>query len=475
MKISKIKITNLFGIKEQQLDGKSVEISGKNGIGKTSILDAIKYALTNSSDRDLIVKKGENEGEIYIETDTGISIDRKKRTNSSDYKMIKENGEEVNSPEKFLQNIFSEMQLDPIKFSQMTEQEKNRTILDLIEFDWNLETIKNWFGELPDVNYDQNLLQVLNDIQSEKSPYFLKRQDLNREKRNKLAFIEDIAKDIPDKYDAKKWEEFNLVSKLKELSSDKENNNLIEKAKAFKEGFANKKNSIVAEYEIKRAAEEKNIQIEKENLLSENERLKTQIKANEDKIESLKITLEDKLKIAKLESQNKIDKLNEDMKIADNYANKQIIDTSSLQSECDLAEEMKKHINEYNRMMDMKVECDELDKKSQELTNKIELARTLPGEILKNAKIPVEGLTVVDGKPLIDGKPINNLSEGEQLMLCVDVAISKPNSLKLILLDGIEKLSDENKEKIYEKCKKAGLQFIATKTNNSNEMIIREI
>ena len=52
MKISKIKIKNLFGITEQALDGKSIEISGANGVGKTSILDAIRYALTNSSDRD---------------------------------------------------------------------------------------------------------------------------------------------------------------------------------------------------------------------------------------------------------------------------------------------------------------------------------------------------------------------------------------------------------------------------------------
>ena len=57
IKISKIKISNLFGIKEQNLDGKSIEITGSNGQGKTSILDAIRYALTNSSERDYIVKK----------------------------------------------------------------------------------------------------------------------------------------------------------------------------------------------------------------------------------------------------------------------------------------------------------------------------------------------------------------------------------------------------------------------------------
>jgi hypothetical protein len=35
------------------------------------------------------------------------------------------------------------------------------------------------------------------------------------------------------------------------------------------------------------------------------------------------------------------------------------------------------------------------------LTEKIELARKLPGQILKEAKIPVEGLTVKNGIPLV--------------------------------------------------------------------------
>ncbi len=66
--------------------------------------------------------------------------------------------------------------------------------------------------------------------------------------------------------------------------------------------------------------------------------------------------------------------------------------------------------------------------------------------------------------------PISNLSEGQQLLLCVDVAISKPNNLQIILIDGAEKLSTENREKLYAKCKEKGLQFIATRTSDSNEI-----
>ena len=62
-KITKIKIKNLYGITEFEADNKSLELLGGNGTGKTSVLDAIRYALTNRSTRDCIVKQGSTEGE----------------------------------------------------------------------------------------------------------------------------------------------------------------------------------------------------------------------------------------------------------------------------------------------------------------------------------------------------------------------------------------------------------------------------
>lgn len=56
MRITKIKIKNLFGISEYEADGKSLELIGTNGAGKTSVIDAIRYALTNKSDRKYIVR-----------------------------------------------------------------------------------------------------------------------------------------------------------------------------------------------------------------------------------------------------------------------------------------------------------------------------------------------------------------------------------------------------------------------------------
>lgn len=69
----------------------------------------------------------------------------------------------------------------------------------MIDFDWDLNWIKEQFGEIPSgVDYQQNILQVLSDIQSDHGDYFIERQDIQREMRHKRAFIEDIAKTYPN-------------------------------------------------------------------------------------------------------------------------------------------------------------------------------------------------------------------------------------------------------------------------------------
>lgn len=476
MKVSKIRISNLFGIREQNLDGKNIEITGTNGVGKTSVIDAIRYALTNQSKKDYIIRNGESEGEILIETDTGLSINRKKRTTQADYKNIKDGGMVVAQPETFLQKIFTTMQLDPVAFTQMTKQEQNRVILDLIEFPWDLNWIKEKLGEIPQgVNYEQNILQVLNDIQADKGVYFQTRQDVNRDQRNKIAFIEDIAKDIPEGYQKDKWESYDLGEQYQKLNKIQNDNNVIQRAKSFMESYDGKIRGFEAEKEISITSAEQAIASEREGLVKSIERMKAEIIAAEDKIKSLAGKIEDKRKIAESEYEAKVAKLSTDMETAKEYSAKEITDTAELQTEINEAEAMKKHLNEYNRMVQMQTEAEELRLKSEALTAKIELARNLPGEILKTAKIPVPGLTVENGIPLIKGLPISNLSEGEQLDLCVDVAIHKPNALQIILIDGAEKLSTDNRNRLYAKCKDKGLQFIATRTTDDNELEVVEL
>ena len=232
MKTTKIVIKNLFGIREASLDGRSVELAGPKGSGKTSVLDAIRYALTNRSDRDYIIHQGADEGEIIIETDTGLSIDRKTRTTKADTVKVRDGSMLQTRPAEFLSGIFTPLQLNPVAFTQLSRQEKNRVILSLIDFAWDMNWIKEQFGEIPQgVDYSKHILEVLSDIQAESGVYFQSRQNLNRDIRNKQAFIADIAKDIPPRYDAARWEAYPTREKYQELERIREANSRIERAK----------------------------------------------------------------------------------------------------------------------------------------------------------------------------------------------------------------------------------------------------
>lgn len=476
MKTSKITIKSLFGISEQQINGNSIEITGQKGAGKTSVLDAIRYCLTNRSNRDWIIKEGENEGEIIVETDSGLTIDRKARTNKADSININENGNRITKPETFLKSIITPLQLNPVEFTQMTKQEQNRAILDLIDFQWDMNWIKKQFGEIPQgVDYEQNILQILNDIQSENGVYFQSRQDINREIRNKKAFVEDIAKDIPSNYQAEKWKNYDLSSKYEELMKIRDRNNKIERARAFKDSYDNKLRGIEATREMEISSAEKAIAVEKDNLNSTIARLKAEIKACEDKLLTIDDKLQDKVKIANSNYDVAKAKLDSDIGVAEQFISLPITPVDDLQNEINEAEKMMKHLNEYFRMTSMQSEIAGLKEVSEAYTEKIELARELPGEILETATLPVEGLTVKDGIPLINGLPISNRSDGELLELCVDIAIHNPSGLQIILIDGAEKLDDISRKKLYEKCKDKGLQFIATRTTNDSELLVTEL
>ncbi len=477
MKTSIIKIHSAYGVTETKLSGASVELTGKKGSGKSSVLDAIRYALTNRSDRDYVVKQGADEAEIIIETDTGLHIDRKQKAGMKTSSLgLKENGMNVQRPQSFLNDIITPLQLNPVEFIQKPIAEQNRIILNMIDYKWDLNTIQEWFGEIPKgVDYDQNILTVLDQIQSEKGVYYQTRQSINSDKLYKRKESEEIATSIPDNFDADKWEAYDTGKKYAELTQMQHTNSLIQRAQNFRDSYNNKLRGLEANKKIAISNANDEISGERSGLEKTVERLKAEIAAAQDKLLGLDSKLNDKIAVAEAQFNEAKAKLDADVGTANQYADMNPVDTSALQDEINTAEAMKKHLNEYARMKQRQKDVDELQEKSDALTEKIELARKLPGQILKEAKIPIEGLSVKDGIPLVHGLPLSNLSDGEKLDLCVDVALSNPSGLQIILIDGTERLDDESRAALYEKCKAKGLQFIATRTTNDNELKVTEL
>ena len=201
---------------------------------------------------------------------------------------------------------------------------------------------------------------------------------------------------------------------------------------------------------------------QEKNIESELAQLEERIKALREKKDGLAGVKADKVKVIQSEYEASVSKYEAEQASYAEYADMETTPIDDLMAKANETEKMKGHINEWRRMLNIQKEVDELQSESNSLTEKI-------------AEIPIEGLTVKDGIPLINGLPVSNLSEGEKLDLCIDVAIQNPAGLQIILIDGTEKLSEENRTRLYEKCKKKGLQFIATRTTSNNELTVIEL
>jgi DNA repair exonuclease SbcCD ATPase subunit len=476
MKITKLRIRGLFGLKEFDSDGKSIELTGQKGAGKSAVIDAIKYALSNRSDREFILTRGENEGEVLIETDSGIRVNRKVRTGKADYKSIKQAGQKDEKTEAFLREIFTELQLNPIEFARMDVKEQNRIILDLIDFKWDLNWIKEQFGEIPrDVNYEQNILCVLHDIQADEGYYFLTRQDINREARNKQAFIEEIGAALPKGYNAAQWEKVNLAELYKQIETIRNRNEWIEKAKRSVANRDNKIRGFQADFEIEKAAIEKETSSTRNSLEKQIVEMENKIREYRKELETLEEKKISKLALARQTMETKSAEYDGEVKQYEDMAKETPMDFSELQKEAEHTERMKAFINEYRRMVGLQDDVKRLKQESDNITAKIEKARSLPGEILASVKIPIDGLTIKDGMPLINGLPVSNLSDGEKLDLCIRIAVQREGALKMLLLDGIERLDTKSRDDIYRLLKNKGVQFIASRTTDDDKLTVVEL
>ena len=179
-----------------------------------------------------------------------------------------------------------------------------------------------------------------------------------------------------------------MGEKYRELEHLREQNSVIERAKAFRSGYEAKLRGLEAQRDVELAAIAREISNQRTDLIGTIERLRAEIQAAEDKMAGLEQRRQEREAVAQANYETAVAKLEKDMGVANDYADRQPVDTSALAAEVDTAEQMRKHLNEYQRMVAMQKELEDLSARSTELTEKIELARELPARILRLPPFP---------------------------------------------------------------------------------------
>lgn len=223
-------------------DGDLVIVAGKNGHGKTSVLDSIMYALGG---KDCVaqepVRRGSAKGKIVV--DCGEFTATREFTQSGQQLVLKsKTGQPIKQPQTFLDSILGQLSFDPLAFTQMKPKERLESLLSLTEGleetlaaidrkraklyderkEWNV-TVRNLTGQLADMQAPagdwpegevnpQVYIEEKNQLQSVVRD--------NRDERQKLYTLEDQVPPLVTRIEELKLELQNAVNSLDALKSE---------------------------------------------------------------------------------------------------------------------------------------------------------------------------------------------------------------------------------------------------------------
>jgi len=163
MKILKLKSENVKRLQAVEIkpDGNMIVIGGKNGAGKSSVLDSIQWALGGEPDAKMPVRKGEDHAKIVA--DLGDLVVTRTITATGGGSLIVRNADGVkqDSPQSILDKLVGRLTFDPLEFSRHKPAKQAETLRALVGLDFTDHDTKRQqvFESRTTVNRDASALK----------------------------------------------------------------------------------------------------------------------------------------------------------------------------------------------------------------------------------------------------------------------------------------------------------------------------
>lgn len=139
MKILRLEAENVKRIKAVQItpDGSAVYITGKNGQGKTSVLDAIVYALGGKKTHPKqVIRRGAERAHVVVETEE-FTVERTWLDDDhSKLEMRSKDGKRYSSPQKLLDDMVGSISFDPLQFLRLKSKDQMETLRSIVGLDF---------------------------------------------------------------------------------------------------------------------------------------------------------------------------------------------------------------------------------------------------------------------------------------------------------------------------------------------------
>lgn len=153
MKIINLKAENIKKIKAVDITPKdnTIVITGKNGQGKTSILDSILFALGGKDalkDTPKPIRDGEDHASIEIDLGDYRVVRSWNASGTTRLEVFSPDGAKYGSPQSLLDEIVGRIAFDPLAFANMKPDEQRAVLLDVLGLTEEVAKLQAEYREL---------------------------------------------------------------------------------------------------------------------------------------------------------------------------------------------------------------------------------------------------------------------------------------------------------------------------------------
>lgn len=396
-------------------DGAIVELTGKNGAGKTSVLDALWWLFGGS--REIAsepIRRGADEG--YAQVDLGEFIVRRNIAQgdsgvTTSLTVLARNGAEYRRPQELVERFYNELSLDPLAFTRMPGKEKFALLRQFV----------------PDVDFEA--------IELENNADFNKRRDLNvqvRQLRGQAARI--VVADEHDLPDAP----IDLDAIQDELAAAGKQNTETETRRVRREG-------VEAQIESKR-------------------RRADEMTAEAHEIAQRASKIGADAEVMRLEAEELATRLREAPPLPDP------IDTALIMTRLNEARAVNGRIDLLRQRREAEATAKRIEGEAKALSDAIERRRHEADAKIASADLPVPGLTLTpDGAVLMNDLPFEQASDAEQLRASISLAMALNPRLKVIRVRDGSLLDSDGMALVREMARENGYQIWIERVESDSE------
>lgn len=417
MLISHIKINSILGIDQLEFSPKGfTQISGPNGTGKTSVLEAIKSVLQTGHDATLL-RKGAEKGEVVLLLDDGMELS-KSVTGAGSTTTVRRDGKKIARPAEAIKALTDSLSVNPVDFLLAPKKDRVKALLEAMPLEADTEHLAELAGIPVKAQPGLHALHVINMVYQQ---VYDERTGTNRAVREKDATIKQLEAAVPPAPQGVEGGEEELLQAIQ--NADLSRATTMGRIDNKLDGLRRDAQAAIDAIRAKAQADIDAVNAE--------------LKENEGKAAAARIAANDKFAATVAPLRQQLAIIRNDREAAGRR--KQTLDTIAT----------------------MRTELETLTADAAAQTQALEAIEQYKNELLNS--LPIPGLEVRDGEIYRNGVPFDRLNTAQQVEVAVEIAKLRAADLGVVCVDRIECLDSDSLAAFKAAALESGLQLFITR------------